>query len=194
MKSDIAEKLGSVPSASLGEGTLVGLCYADIVEPVERHVAVSGGIQEQTDVCSFVELRVSWILLWSIAGGPFPKEVDVGRTRGGQGLGFGVEDQTLLMRTIESAVPTVYDAQQKRSWSRQALCNAPAHTAVVGRQGERRRRRLHVFQRTKRRTGVWPPWECFRAGRAPADHFSPPPFLAGCKNDGCLCITSRLLP
>jgi hypothetical protein len=50
---------GFVPSASLGEGTLVGLCYADIVEPVERHVAVSGGIQEQTQECSFfVELRV----------------------------------------------------------------------------------------------------------------------------------------
>ena len=34
------------PSASLGEGTLVGLCYADMVEPVERHCAVSGGIHD----------------------------------------------------------------------------------------------------------------------------------------------------
>jgi hypothetical protein len=53
---------GSAPSASLGEGTLVGLRYADMVEPVERHVGVSGGIQEQAVVCSLAgeELRVSW--------------------------------------------------------------------------------------------------------------------------------------
>jgi hypothetical protein len=44
---------GSAPSACLGEGTLVGLCYADMVEPVERHGVVSGGIQEKCVVCSF---------------------------------------------------------------------------------------------------------------------------------------------
>jgi hypothetical protein len=103
--------LGSVPSASLGEGTLVGLCYADVVEPVERHVAVSGGIQDQTEVCSFAELRVSWLLLSSIAGGTFSRERRLDRPGGsvvqglGLGLGFrnGVECQTLPSRAIESA-------------------------------------------------------------------------------------------
>jgi len=37
----------ALPSASLGEGTLVCLCYAGMVEPVERHVAVLGGIQSR---------------------------------------------------------------------------------------------------------------------------------------------------
>ena len=72
------EQLGSAPSASLGEGTLVGLCYADVVEPVERHVAVSGGIQEEPVVCSFPELRVSLREVSSFAGGASSREASAG--------------------------------------------------------------------------------------------------------------------
>jgi hypothetical protein len=105
---------GSIPSASLGEGTLVGLCYADVVEPVERHVAVSGGIQEQTDGCSFAELRVFGTLLSSFAGGTFSRELRLDRPGGPvvQGLGFRdcVECQTLPSRAIESAVRCAAEA------------------------------------------------------------------------------------
>jgi hypothetical protein len=59
--------MSNAPSASLGKGSLVGLCYADIVEPVERHAAVSGGIQEAPFVSSLEELRVSFAAVKSFA-------------------------------------------------------------------------------------------------------------------------------
>jgi hypothetical protein len=74
---------GSAPSACLGEGTLVCLRYADMVEPVERHGVLSGGIQEESvggSVCGCGCACGFWSLFVGSAGGAFP-----GRSTGDRG-------------------------------------------------------------------------------------------------------------
>jgi hypothetical protein len=123
----------ALPSASLGEGTLVCLCYAGIVEPVERHFAVLGGIQKAAPRCSFVvELRVSAAVCGSsCAGRTFSREKSrLLATRGtcefrewGFGdLGVPVQGQTLPLRAIGSAWGRA--AETVVACSR-ALCTAP---------------------------------------------------------------------
>jgi hypothetical protein len=72
---DVVVKVGSAPSACLGEGTLVCLCHADMVEPVERHGVLSGGIQEECGGAALAAAReVSGVV--GDAGGAFSREVD----------------------------------------------------------------------------------------------------------------------
>jgi hypothetical protein len=78
----VSRKLwGSAPSACLGEGPLVCLCYADMVEPVERHGVLPGGIQEGASGAASAAARVvAGVFVVGSAGGAFP-----GRSTGDRG-------------------------------------------------------------------------------------------------------------
>jgi hypothetical protein len=85
---------GSAPSACLGEGTLVCLRYADMVEPVERHGVLSGGIQQESVRGSVCGCACGFWCLGRHCGWCFSREVNgrQGRARsraGAQGVKRG---------------------------------------------------------------------------------------------------------